>query len=143
MSESALKQLDEVFSDEKNVEKLKAFLNKVDVLNYLLDRLELFIGSGMVDDLLGVLFSLMALERAFMKEEMVEELAELSSRLAFLISPRCVSELREALDSKENLGLLGLISKLRDPDVQRGLAIMMNFLKVLGMCNRECQARRE
>ncbi|MCS7103044.1 MAG: DUF1641 domain-containing protein, partial [Candidatus Korarchaeum sp.] len=127
MSESKLKYLEEVFSDEKNVEKLKVFLDKIDNLNYLLDRLELFIGSGMVDELLGILFSLMALERAFMKEEIIGELAELSGRLTFLISPRCMSELREALDSEERLGLLGLIRKLRDPDVQRGLAIVMDL----------------
>ncbi|MEM3929412.1 MAG: hypothetical protein QXX48_03900, partial [Candidatus Korarchaeum sp.] len=86
-------KLEDLLSDERNLEKLKAFLDKVDNLNYLLDRLELFIGSGMVDELLGVLFSFMALERAFMKEEMIEELAELSGRLAFLISPKCMSEL--------------------------------------------------
>ncbi|MEM4581595.1 MAG: hypothetical protein QW092_04450, partial [Candidatus Korarchaeum sp.] len=80
-------KLEDLLSDERNLEKLKAFLDKVDNLNYLLDRLELFIGSGMVDELLGALFSFMALERAFMKEEMIEELAELSGRLAFLISP--------------------------------------------------------
>ncbi|MEM3536987.1 MAG: DUF1641 domain-containing protein [Candidatus Korarchaeum sp.] len=136
-------KLEDLLSDERNLEKLKAFLDKVDNLNYLLDRLELFIGSGMVDELLGVLFSFMALERAFMKEEMIEELAELSGRLAFLISPKCMSELREALDSGEKLGLLGIIRKLRDPDVQRGIAIAMDLLKVLGKCNRECQARRE
>ncbi|MEM0037055.1 MAG: DUF1641 domain-containing protein [Candidatus Korarchaeum sp.] len=136
-------KLEDLLSDERNLEKLKAFLDKVDNLNYLLDRLELFIGSGMVDELLGALFSFMALERAFMKEEMIEELAELSGRLAFLISPKCMSELREALDSGEKLGLLGIIRKLRDPDVQRGIAIAMDLLKVLGKCNRECQARRE
>lgn len=142
MSEGKLK-LEELLSDERNLEKLKTFLDKVDNLNYLLDRLELFIGSGMIDELLGALFSLMALERAFMKEEMIEELAELSGRLSFLISPRCISEFRETLDSKEKLGLLGIIRKLRDPDVQRGLAIAMDILKVLGKCNKECQARRE
>lgn len=142
MSEGKLK-LEELLSDERNLEKLKTFLDKIDNLNYLLDRLELFIGSGMIDELLGALFSLMALERAFMKEEMIEELAELSGRLSFLISPRCISEFREALDSKEKLGLLGIIRKLRDPDVQRGLAIAMDILKVLGKCNKECQARRE
>ncbi|MEM0192905.1 MAG: DUF1641 domain-containing protein [Candidatus Korarchaeum sp.] len=142
MGEGKLK-LEDLLSDERNLEKLKAFLDKVDNLNYLLDRLELFIGSGMVDELLGALFSFMALERAFMKEEMIEELAELSGRLAFLISPKCMSELREALDSGEKLGLLGIIRKLRDPDVQRGIAIAMDLLKVLGKCNRECQARRE
>ncbi|MEM3929411.1 MAG: DUF1641 domain-containing protein, partial [Candidatus Korarchaeum sp.] len=46
-------------------------------------------------------------------------------------------------DSGEKLGLLGIIRKLRDPDVQRGIAIAMDLLKVLGKCNRECQARRE
>jgi len=142
MSES-LKHLEEILSDEKRAEGLKTFLDRIDSLNHLLDRLELFIGSGMVDELLGMLFSLMALERAFMKEEMIEELAELSGRLTFLISPRCMSELRDALDSKERLGLLGLLRKLRDPDVQRGLAIMMDVLKVIGKCNKECQARRE
>lgn len=143
MSGSAVKGLEEIFSDEKNVEKLKSFMEKIDNLNYLLDRLELFLGSGMVDELLGMLFSLMALERAFMKEEMIQELSELAGRLTFLISPRCMAELRETLDSNERLGFLGLMRKLRDPDVQRGLAIMMDIIKVLGKCNAECQARRE
>ncbi len=136
-------KLEEIFSDEKSVEKFKQFVDKLDNLNYILDRLELFLGSGMVDELLGILFSLMALERAFMKEEMIEELSELAARLTFLISPKCISELREALDSKESLGLLGLLKKMRDPDVQRGLAIVMDFLKVIGKCNKECQSRRE
>jgi len=136
-------KLEEIFQDEKSVEKFKQFVDKLDNLNYILDRLELFLGSGMVDELLGILFSLMALERAFMKEEMIEELSELAARLTFLISPKCISELREALDSKESLGLLGLLKKMRDPDVQRGLAIVMDFLKVIGKCNKECQSRRE
>jgi len=136
-------KLEEIFSDEKSVEKFKQFVDKLDNLNYILDRLELFLGSGMIDELLGILFSLMALERAFMKEEMIEELSELAARLTFLISPKCISELREALDSKESLGLLGLLKKMRDPDVQRGLAIVMDFLKVIGKCNKECQSRRE
>jgi uncharacterized protein YjgD (DUF1641 family) len=136
-------KLEEIFSDEKNVEKFKQFIEKLDNLNYILDRLELFLGSGMIDELLGMLFSLMALERAFMKEEMIEELSELSARLTFLISPKCMSELREAFDSKESLGLIGLVRKMRDPDVQRGLAIVMDILKVIGKCNKECQSRRE
>lgn len=139
----SLKGLEEIFSDEKNVEKLKSFMEKIDNLNYLLDRLELFLGSGMIDELLGMLFSLMALERAFMKEEMIQEFSELAGRFTFFISPKCMAELREVLDSDEKLGILGLMRKMSDPEVQRGLAIVMNFLKVLGKCNMECQARRE
>ncbi|MGY0288802.1 MAG: DUF1641 domain-containing protein [Candidatus Methanodesulfokora washburnensis] len=143
MSDKSMKVLDEIFSDEKNVERFKQFIGKLDNLNYMLDRLELFLGSGMVDELLGMIFSLMALERAFMKEEMTEELSELAARFTFFVSPKCMSELRKALDSRESLGILGLLKKLRDPDVQRGLAIVMDILKIIGKCNKECQMRRQ
>ncbi len=130
--------VEELFSDPQNVKKLEVLLERLDSLNYLLERLELFIGAGMLDELFGLFFSIMAFERAFMKEESLQGLSELLGRLAFLASPKCMEELSEALDKDERLGLMGLMNKLRDPEVQRGLGVVMNALKVVGKCADEC-----
>ncbi len=131
-------KVDELLSDPENVKKLETLLDRLDSLNYLLERLELFIGAGMLDELFGLFFSIMAFERAFMKEEALQGLSELLGRFAFLVSPKCMEEFSEALDKEERLGLLGLMSKLRDPEVQRGLGVVMNALKVVGRCADEC-----
>ncbi|MCD6245169.1 MAG: DUF1641 domain-containing protein [Candidatus Korarchaeota archaeon] len=92
----------------------------------------------MLDNLFGISFSIMAFERAFMKEEAMRGLSELLGRFTFLISPTCMEEISKALDKEERLGLIGLLGKLRDPEVQRGLGVAMNILKVLGKCAEEC-----
>ncbi len=138
MSSEKANSVEELLSDPENIKKLKALLERLDSLNYLLERLDLFIGAGMLDEAFGTFFSIMAFERAFMKEESLQKLSELLGRLVFLTSPKCMEDFSEVLDKEEKVGLIGLLSKLRDPEVQRGLGIVMNALKVLGRCADEC-----
>ncbi len=133
-------KIDELLSNPENAKKLETLLERLDSLNYILERLELFIGSGMIDELFGIFFSIMAFERAFMKEEAMRGLSELLGRFAFLVSPNCMEEISRALDKEEKLGITGLLGKLRDPEVQRGLGVVMNILKVVGKCAEECSS---
>ncbi len=131
-------KVEDLLSNPENIKKLETLLENMDSFNYLLERLELFIGAGMLDELFGLFFSIMAFERAFMKEEALQELSELLGRFAFLVSPKCMEDFSEALDREEKVGPVGLLNKLRDPEVQRGLGVVMNILKVIGKCADEC-----
>ncbi len=139
-------KLDDVLSDPKKVEKLEKLLDNADKLeeflgkmDKLLSRLELFAEAGMLDDLYGLLFTLMALQRGFVKEETVKAIAELMGSISFLGAPDCLEKLAEAIEKEDKVTLTGMLSRLRDPDVQRGLAIVFNSLKAIGQCAEECK----
>ncbi len=140
------KRLEDVLSDPQKVEKLEKLIENserlekfLDRMDALLSRLELFSEAGLLDDLYGVLFTLMALQRGFVKEETIKAVAELLGSTSFLGAPECLEKLAEAIEKEDRVTLTGMISRLRDPDVQRGLAILMNSLKAIGSCATECK----
>ncbi len=139
-------KLEDLLSDPKKVERLEKLLDNADRLeeflnkmDKLLSRLELFTEAGMLDDLYGLLFTLMALQRGFVKEETVKAIAELIGSASFLGAPECLEKLADAIEKEDRVTLTGMLSRLRDPDVQRGLAIVFNSLKVIGQCAEECK----
>ncbi|GEM_PF-1278882 len=138
-------KLSEILSDPDKVKKLEKLLDNADKLEKYLDRmdallskLELFSEAGMLDDLYGVLFSLVALQRGFLKEETVRAIAELMGSASFLGAPECLEKIAEAVEKEDRVTLTGMLSRLRDPDIQRGLAIVFNSLKAIGSCASEC-----
>ncbi len=140
------KRLEDVLSDPQKVEKLEKLIDNSEKLEKFLDRmdallskLELFSEAGLLDDLYGVLFTLMALQRGFVKEETIKAVAELLGSTSFLGAPECLEKLAEAIEKEDRVTLTGMISRLRDPDIQRGLAILMNSLKAIGSCATECK----
>ena len=142
------KKLEEILSDPEKLEKLEKLLENVekleralDGISPLLDRLELYQESGMIDEFLGVIFGILSLQRGFLKEEHVKAMAELIQAFAFVGSPECMEEIAESVEKEEKLGLTGLFGKLRDPDVQRGLGLVMNLLKALGGCSTRHKIR--
>ncbi len=140
------KKLDEVLSDPQKVEKLEKLLENADKLedflgrmDKLLSKLELFSEAGMLDDLYGVLFTLMALQRGFVKEETIRAVAELMGSASFLGAPDCLEKIAQAIEKEDRVTLTGMLGRLRDPDVQRGLAIVFNSLKAIGNCAEQCK----
>ncbi len=140
-------KLEEILSDSKKVEKLEKLLENADKLedflnrmDGLLSKLELFSEAGMLDDLYGLLFTLMALQRGFVKEEMIKSMASLVGALSFIGAPECLEKLAEAVEKEDKVTLTGMLGRLRDPDVQRGLAIVFNALKAIGQCSNECKS---
>lgn len=46
----------------------------------------------------------------------------------------CLTHAIAAAETNKQVGLMGLLSALRDPDVQRGLGFFISVLKGLGQC---------
>ncbi|MDK2372791.1 MAG: DUF1641 domain-containing protein [Candidatus Korarchaeota archaeon] len=130
--------------DEKRIEKLDKLLDNADRLidtlsrmEKLLDKLELFSEAGLLDDLLGLVFGLVALQRGFIKEEAVKAVAELMQAAGFVMAPECLKTVAEYVEKKERVVPTALMERMSDPDFQRGLAILLNAVTAIGKCASE------
>ncbi len=130
--------------DSDKVEKLNKLLDNADRLEEflertgkLLEKLELFSEAGLLDDLLGLVFGLVALQRGFVKEEAVKAIAELMQATGFVMAPECLKTIAQYVEKKERVVPTALMEKLSDADFQRGLAILLNAVTAIGKCASE------
>ncbi len=136
--------VESVFSDQSKVEKLNKLLDNVDKLEDfltkaggLVDKLELFSEAGLLDDILGLLFGLVALQRGFIKEEAVRAIAELIQSAGFVAAPECLKTFAESIEKEDRVVPTSVMERLSDPDFQRGLAIVFNAITAIGKCANE------
>ncbi len=142
--------INDILSDEEKVEKLNKLLDNADKLDdflakagKLLDRLELFSEAGLLDDLLGLLFALVALQRGFIKEEAVQAIAELIQAGGFIAAPECLKTFAKSIEKEDRIVPTSIMERLSDPDFQRGLGIVFNALTAIGKCANESVTLKE
>lgn len=116
------------------VEKLSKTLERLEALNPLLEKLVWMRENGVLDDLLNVLAELVIVQRGVVNEEFVREVSTLLALIAPLMTSECLDEYSKSFREEGKIGVLKLLSSLRDPDIQRGLAIVLGFLRSLGRC---------
>ncbi|AEB95828.1 MULTISPECIES: DUF1641 domain-containing protein [Metallosphaera] len=149
---STLSNLMEILSsmNPKSTDGLKEIIAKAPELNEILNRLTELKNSGTLDVLVNMSYALKSLRDALNDDAITNLATTLSLVLEFLpkgleflnkiMSPPLSSllevwsgeEVKKIMSNPENITLGKLISSMKDPDVQRGLGVMIAALKVIG-----------
>jgi len=143
-AEEKLDKLLELLQDEKTLDALTALVQRADILKELVNTLYDFKRSGVLDDLLNSAASLMFFTEGLLTRDFVEKVGKLQE--AALIAGTnlamdsskvdCLTYALAAAEDAKPVGLFGLLSALRDPEVLRGLGFLIAVLKKLGSCQR-------
>ncbi|AWS00554.1 DUF1641 domain-containing protein [Metallosphaera hakonensis] len=149
---STVSNLMEVLSsmNARSVEGVKEIIAKMPELNEVLNRVMDLKNSGTLDVLINMSYALKSLRDALNDDAITNLGTTLSLIFEFLpkgleflnkaMSPPISSmieawsspEAMKMLSNPENVTLGKLVTMMKDPDIQRGLGVMMAFLKVLG-----------
>jgi len=143
-AEEKLDKLLELLQDEKTLDALTALVQRADILKELVNTLYDFKRSDVLDDLLNTAASLSFFTEGLLTRDFVEKVGKLQevaliagTNLAMDSSKvDCLTYALAATEDAKQVGLFGLLSALRDPDVQRGLGFLIAVLKKLGSCQR-------
>jgi uncharacterized protein YjgD (DUF1641 family) len=143
-AEEKLNKLLDRLQEEKTVDALSAILEHIDVIKELVNTLFEFKRSGVLDDLLNIAASLRFLTEGLLTRDFMEKVGKLQevaliagTNLAMDTSKiDCLTYAIAAADDAKPVGLFGLLSALRDPEVQKGLGFLIAVLKKLGSCQR-------
>jgi uncharacterized protein YjgD (DUF1641 family) len=143
-AEEKLNKLLDRLQEEKTVDALIAILEHIDVIKELVNTLFEFKRSGVLDDLLNAAASLRFLTEGLLTRDFMEKVAKLQevalvagTNLAMDTSKiDCLTYALAAAEDAKPVGLFGLLSALRDPEVQKGLGFLIAVLKKLGSCQR-------
>jgi uncharacterized protein YjgD (DUF1641 family) len=143
-AEEKLNKLLDRLQEEKTVEALIAIVERIDVIKELVNILFEFKRSGVLDDLLNAATSLRFFTEGLLTRDFMEKVAKLQevaliagTNLAMDTSKiDCLTYAIAAADDAKPVGLFGLLSALRDPEVQKGLGFLIAVLKKLGSCQR-------
>ena len=143
-AEEKLNKLLDLLQDEKTLDALTAIVQHADILKELVNTLYEFKRSGVLEDLLNAAASLRFLTEGLLTRDFIERIAKLQevaliagTNLAMDTSKiDCLTYALAAADDAKPVGLFGLLSALRDPEVQKGLGLLIAVLKKLGSCQR-------
>jgi uncharacterized protein YjgD (DUF1641 family) len=143
-AEEKLNKLLDLLQDEKTLDALTALAQRADILKELVNTLYDFKRSGVLDDLLNAAASLRFFTEGLLTRDFMEKVAKLQevaliagTNLAMDTSKiDCLTYAIAAADDAKPVGLFGLLSALRDPEVQKGLGFLIAVLKKLGSCQR-------
>jgi uncharacterized protein YjgD (DUF1641 family) len=143
-AEEKLNKLLDRLQEEKTVDALIAILEHIDVIKELVNTLFEFKRSGVLDDLLNAAASLRFLTEGLLTRDFMEKVGKLQevaliagTNLAMDSSKvDCLTYALAAAEDAKPVGLFGLLSALRDPEVQKGLGFLIAVLKKLGSCQR-------
>jgi uncharacterized protein YjgD (DUF1641 family) len=136
--------------DEESTAAAKSIIAKLSSLNRLLDRVEELQRNGALDAVMDLAYALKTL-KDMLNDDALHDLADKISVavdfvarghefLDYINSPifqvlgKVVTseELRKSIQEPSPIGLGKLISSLRDPEVQRGLGVVLALLKGIG-----------
>ena len=143
-AEEKLNKLLDLLQDERTFDALIAVVQRADILKELVNTLYDFKRSGVLDDLLNAAATLRFFTEGILTRDFVEKMGKLQevaliagTNLAMDSSKvDCLTYALAAADDAKPVGLFGLLSALRDPEVQRGLGFLIAVLKKLGSCQR-------
>jgi uncharacterized protein YjgD (DUF1641 family) len=144
VAEEKLNKLLDLVQEEKTVDALSAIVEHIDVIKELVNTLFEFKRSGVLDDLLNATASLRFLTEGLLTRDFMEKVGKLQevaltagTNLAMDSSKvDCLTYALAAAEDAKPVGLFGLLSALRDPEVQKGLGFLIAVLKKLGSCQR-------
>ncbi len=120
--------------DEDAIEGLEKIIRILKTLNKIgiLDILESVLTPEIIGSLARYLMSGGLLRLVDGLETLTEALGELEFEKIGEAMPLVKGALEGIPEKAERVGLLGLLGKLRDRDIQRGLGVVMEILKAVG-----------
>lgn len=139
---AAEERLVKALESPKVQEALAELLEHIDVVKDLVNTLWDFKRSGVLEDLLNLAATLRFFTEGILTRDFMEKVAKLQD-VALLAGVNlsqdpakldCLTHALATADTNKQIGLMGLLSALRDPDVQRGLGFFISMLKGLGQC---------
>ncbi len=140
--EDKLERLIAALENEKVQDSLLRIVERLDVARDLVETLFEFKRSGVLDDLVNLAASVRFFTEGVLSKDFVERLSKLQE-VALIAGTNlsmdpakvdCLTYALASADDAKPVGLMGLLSALRDPDVQRGLGLLVAVLKRLGSC---------
>lgn len=136
--------VDKKFSDPEGKVELETILGDLDVISDIVQWIKMLQETGMTDSLKGVIYMIANLKN-ILTEDMLNGVASMLNSLLEVLSkisdPQVVEGIVLLLDgissgklAKEPKihGTFSLLSELKDPDVEAGLAVAINMIKGLG-----------
>ncbi|MFN3805200.1 MAG: DUF1641 domain-containing protein [Pyrobaculum sp.] len=144
---TAEEKLLKALEDPRVQEALLEITERIDVIRDLVVTLKEYKLSGVLDDLLKIAATIRFLTEGLLTRDLIERISKLQE-VAFVAGTNlaqdtskvdCLTHAMAAADASKPVSLMGLLSALRDPEVQRGLGYLISLLKNLGACMREKQ----
>ncbi len=141
-SEDKLEKLIAALENEKVQDSLLRIVERLDVVRDLVETLFEFKRSGILDDLVNLAASVRFFTEGVLSKDFIERLSRLQE-VALIAGTNlsmdpskvdCITYALASANEVRPVGLMGLLSALRDPEVQRGLGLLVAILKRLGAC---------
>lgn len=138
IEEKLLKALENPRTQEALLEIVEKLPTVRDVVRALAD----FKVSGVLDDMINLAFTTRFLTEGLLTKDLMERVGKLQE-VAFTAGGNlaqdpakldCLTNAIAMADASKPIGLMGLLTALRDPEVQKGLGYFVSLLKHLGSC---------
>ena len=136
---------EKILENEEVAKEIERFVNNLKVINDVLESIKPLVESGAVETLVGLGY-LGETIKAIMSEEMISSFSKVSTDALELIAKvrkdniqKLLSavadhdiELEKEVKNTRITGFWSLLSALKDEDVQKGLTLMLAYLKLIG-----------
>ncbi len=136
---------EKILENEEVAKEIERFVNNLKVINDVLESIKPLVESGAVETLVGLGY-LGETIKAIMSEEMISSFSKVSTDALELIAKvrkdniqKLLSavadheiELEKEVKNTRITGFWSLLSALKDEDVQKGLSLMLAYLKLIG-----------
>ncbi len=139
-----MEDLMKMLSKPENMKKIEDLLGIVPDLHQGVNLLRQLRDSGMLDSILGILY-IIASMKDILTDDMINGAGYMLNSSMELLSAMKEAEMDKKLKDiaggissgkyageNEVTGAFGLMRQLKDPDVQKGITILMNILRTVG-----------
>ena len=144
MTENLLDVINKNMENKNNANAIKKILNNVNTLADTIDLIKQLHDIGMAENLFGILYFIASL-RTVVNDDMLNGVSSMLNSLlgiiAKLSNPNIINMLNKTIEgistgefTKEPRvhGALSMLSDMKDPEIERGLTVALNILKMLG-----------
>ena len=144
MTENLLDMINKNMENKNNANAIKKILNNVNTLADTIDLIKQLQDIGMAENLIGILYFIASL-RSVVNDDMLNGISSMLNSLlgviAKLSNPDIINMLNKTIDgissgefTKEPRvhGAFSILSDMKDPEIERGLTVALNILKMLG-----------
>lgn len=144
MTENLLDVINENMENKDNAMAIKKILDNVNIVSDTLDFIKQLQDTGMSENLTGIVYFIATL-RNVVNDDMLNGISSmlnsLLSIIAKLSNPDIINMFNKTVDgistgsfAKEPKvhGVLNMLSVMKDPEIERGLTVALNIIKMLG-----------
>jgi uncharacterized protein YjgD (DUF1641 family) len=144
MTENLLDMINKNMENKNNANAIKKILDNVNTVADTIDLVKQLQDTGMAENLNGILYFIASL-RSVVNDDMLNGISSMLNSLlgviAKLSNPDIINMLNKTIDgissgefTKEPRvhGAFSILSDMKDPEIERGLTVALNILKMLG-----------